>query len=932
MLKGFVLDEEKDIVRIPMKTRNLMPVTSFTGKSNSVMESFNSESANIVFEPNTQYTISLDFSANIQTGVFKVTFYYADESSTSSAWMFGTGKRTLISDSGKTIAALKITDYAQYIDVELKNIILNSGSTPLPYEPYGYQEGWEVRDNQDRIMWGREDEFHTTTGTLPFKGYGLPVKVKSLLGNTFQNGIPTPETPVMPEFVGVRDENIVDIQDKFDVRWALPDTEMLTQLNNLPSGSYTFSAEFILTERDDVSDESDRGITFVNSSGSIRCMTSWGSAQVGTIVKDEYTFTITPSSAGNFTAAYFYGCGNNTNGTTGYATIKNIRIDTGYRIPITNAGQTTTVYLSEVPTVRRIRKMRLLNPSITVQTETGYRLVFSISEHPALQYASGGGFCNIAEWQGDYDKIGFVASVTYAYITQNIAEWATVEGATAWLEENEVYIWYVLAEPEIRIVNEPLAKIKDYADELNDTVATLPEIPTTIGQNTLTVDTTLAPSKLDVSIHARKIHYGFKIDKSDSNSESAVIYTHDAVTMTPAYMDFTNDRFDYGSWGNAFFVRDCYPVALNLDGTEAYRLDPDDYTKKMDGTSSDILYELLTEEPSDWSTQWKQYYTKSGDEYELNFESTVPTFATNTYYKLTYNSSFTGNFMMAFPKVWFYRHEDSQYNYIEISNRKLSDDWKCYAHINTNGQEVDFIYLPLFKGVIKDSKLRSLPGQIPQGNTSAATEVDAATALGSRWQIWDHSSVECLNDLLTLMSKSINSQGRFGQGRSTGYDSTDTLTYGKLQTGTLVNKGKFHGYSDTTKEVKIFGIEGFWANRWDKLQGMLLVDNIWKVKMTTPYNFTGTDFITLSNAEVPSENGYLSTVQTSEYGSIPASTTDGSATKYFTDYFYKAATGTRVAIHGGACNNSRNAGFRCIYVNFSASTSDQLVGASPVYK
>jgi hypothetical protein len=520
-----------------------------------------------------------------------------------------------------------------------------------------------------------------------------------------------------------------------------------------------------------------------------------------------------------------------------------------------------------------------------------------------------------------------------------------------------VTVWYVLSTPETETVTVPTGmtgEIEGYLTQVSTptptnrsvpkwngveetggtyavTVYTPPEIPTTTGQNTLTVGTDLAPSKLEISVHAKKIHYGFKIDKSNDDSDSAVIYTHDAVTMTPAHMDFTNDRFDYGSWGNAFFVRDCYPVALNLDGTIAYRLDSDDYTKKMDGTPSDIFYELLSAAPSDWNTQWKQYYTKSGDEYILNDQSSAPTFAQNTYYKLTYNTSFTGNFMMAFPKVWFYRHEDSQYNYIEISDQKLSDDWKCYAHINASGREVDFIYLPLFKGVIVNSKLRSLPGQIPQGNTTATDEVNAATALGSRWQIWDHSSVELINDLLTLMSKSIDSQGRYGVGRSNAYNASDTVTYGKLQSGTLIKKGKFHGDSSGYKDVKVFGIESLWANRYDRIQGLLLANGVWKVKMTPPYNFTGTDFVTLSSASVPTDAGYLSRVQTSEYGSIPAETISTSG-KYFKDFFYRYSNDTCVPLRGGNCGDTDIAGYRFIYAGDPASRTVWSFGASPVYK
>lgn len=61
-----------------------------------------------------------------------------------------------------------------------------------------------------------------------------------------------------------------------------------------------------------------------------------------------------------------------------------------------------------------------------------------------------------------------------------------------------VCVWYVLATPETRIVNEPLAKIGDYADELHSTDAGV-SIPTVKGSNTLTVDTELQPSEMAIT-------------------------------------------------------------------------------------------------------------------------------------------------------------------------------------------------------------------------------------------------------------------------------------------------------------------------------------------------------------------------------------------------------------------------------------------------
>lgn len=856
-----------------------------------------------------------------------------------------------------------------------------------------YKEGWEVRDNQDRLIWGREDELQTATGTLPFKGYSLPVKVKSLLGNAVQNGTPAPDNIVTPEMCG----KLVGSD------WTIPLTNagqtIPVYLGEVPTVRRVRKLVLTGTEKWYASSTAQGNSRFVKG-GALDANTGERSNILCThlVYNPNYNYvcvSITESlnlsitMPGEMTAADFkawlaseYAAGHPVtvwyvlaNEQTGIVNEPLCKISTyadelttiqvhGLSAPLYGIGDyKDTLNLSTGVVTRKVKKLVLTGGETWGSEATNmYHMPCDmplLGYHDAIsdRYSMQDGYANVVNTDGAFGISRRPALFIHDNRYTTVAAFKTYLAAQ-YAAGHPVTVWYVLETPTTETVTVPTGmtgEIEGYLTQISTptptnrsvpkwngveesggtyavTVCTPPEIPTTTGENTLTVDTTLAPSKLEVSVHAKKIHYGFKIDKSNDNSESAVIYTHDAVTMTPAHMDFTNDRFDYGSWGNAFFVRDCYPVALNLDGSIAYRLDPDDYTKKMDGTASDIFYELLTEEPSDWSTQWKQYYTKSGDEYELNSQSSAPTFATDTYYKLTYTSSFAGNFMMAFPKVWFYRYEDSQYNYIEISNHRLSDDWKCYAHINASGQEVDFIYLPLFKGVIKSSKLRSLPGQIPQGNTTATDEVNAATALGSRWQIWDHSSVELINDLLILMSKSIDSQGKFGKGRESGYNSSDTVTYGKLQTGTLVKGGKFKGFSSSYKEVKVFGIEGFWANRWDRLQGMLLVNNVWQIKMTPPYNFTGTDFITLSNASVPTGNGYLSKVQTSEYGSIPASIDGGSSTKYFKDYFYKVVTDTRVAVRGGSCNVGAGCGFRYVSMHNAASNSTWNIGASPVYK
>ena len=58
--------------------------------------------------------------------------------------------------------------------------------------------------------------------------------------------------------------------------------------------------------------------------------------------------------------------------------------------------------------------------------------------------------------------------------------------------------------------------------------------------------------------------YGIKINKADSNPDTRITYLYDAAGFTPAKMNFTDGSFDFGSWGEVFFIKQNRPVMLKL--------------------------------------------------------------------------------------------------------------------------------------------------------------------------------------------------------------------------------------------------------------------------------------------------------------------------------------------------------------------------------
>ena len=382
--------------------------------------------------------------------------------------------------------------------------------------------------------------------------------------------------------------------------------------------------------------------------------------------------------------------------------------------------------------------------------------------------------------------------------------------------------------------------------------------------------------KLD-GITTGTVLYGYRINKNDSNPETRVGYMYDAVGMTPARMNYTTGVFDYGSWENAWFITQNKPCALRYDGTVDYYLDPNDYTKKADGTDSD-LFVLLTEEPSDWATKYNQYFAKNGGEFAPVTGESAPVFAADTYYS---SFAYDGNFMASIPTVWVRRWEDANYVYTALSNKQVAPDFHAYAHDAGDGYINDYFYAPMFKGVAIDGKLRSVAGVCITKYTGSSQSVhNCITNMEPGWEIWDWSKYQLITSLLTLIAKTTNLGEAFGHG----IQSSPPFPLNNSSGG-----GRFSGTNaDDDHSVKTLHIENFWSRRVETMYGAARSGTTFYYKNVRPYGHFGSYALINSGKELPSDSGYIEDLYIGNFGFVPKEV-GGSNSSYYCGWL---STGT----------------------------------------
>lgn len=357
------------------------------------------------------------------------------------------------------------------------------------------------------------------------------------------------------------------------------------------------------------------------------------------------------------------------------------------------------------------------------------------------------------------------------------------------------------------------------------------------GAGNVITDTYVTKTEFNRKVNA--VRYGYRIKQSEADPDLRVEYIYDAAGMRPAHMVFDTDTtagtasdtsyFDYGDWQSVWFVRDNKPLMLKSDGTVDYYLDPNDYSKKEDGTESDVA-----------------------------------------------NTDYDGNAMAQFPLVWVKRYTEGDYLYEIISNVQYDDDYHAFAHTDASGNIKDFCYRGLFSASLISNKFRSISG-VKHTTDNVTRYVTLATANGNGWNAFYWSLAQLLRVLCTLMFKSCDFYSAFGRGTRV---NNVTTFVGNWNVGTLNTKGQFFASNTGTLRSKAFHLEDFVGNVFLRLVGAFGSGRNFFVKMTPEGSGYQNNSVSGYTKVGSFADGFFTHVFANQYGCFPA-TYGGSSSTYY---------------------------------------------------
>lgn len=303
----------------------------------------------------------------------------------------------------------------------------------------------------------------------------------------------------------------------------------------------------------------------------------------------------------------------------------------------------------------------------------------------------------------------------------------------------------------------------------NTTTTTAPAVstmPTKNPANSIPTKTLYGNGGVIATIPAYPV-YGVKIARKNESPTAAVIYTDAAADFTAATAKSA------GSWAGVWPFNQIKPC-LFKDGAVVSYLNPDNYNETDAGVPAAIT---------------------GGDE---------------------------GDVMVEFPKIYYRITQDEQFTYVQITAEaaSLADGFTDWAY-SYKGTVRDKFYIGAYKGVEVDGRLRSLSGHRPTRSKTIGAFRTTAQANGGGYEITPFNKLTLLQALYLIRFKSLDSQAALGAGYVNGNGAQDT--------GETNAQGFYYGHKSQTSRVKCLGIEDFWGNILEWIDGLITTDSAIKI-------------------------------------------------------------------------------------------------------
>lgn len=362
--------------------------------------------------------------------------------------------------------------------------------------------------------------------------------------------------------------------------------------------------------------------------------------------------------------------------------------------------------------------------------------------------------------------------------------------------------------------------------------------------------------------------YSITFDNGADGIPSSFEYGDDATGFTPASVS------NMGSWANSPILDKFKPCLIKPGATAPeYYLNKDNYNQRETGSVAPIL------------------------------------------------TGADGDVMIEVDKLWYKVEKNTVNKTIKLSISEIArEGFKCFNEVA--GVIHDKVYRGVYEASESSGQMRSVSGVAPAVNKTRAAFRTSAKARGAEYSQNDYYLVFLWQCMYILLYGTRDSQTAIGRGR------TASGNKSAINTGTMNNKPFCWGDAGGSNGMKFLGVENFYGNVWEFVDGLTIVNLSAKVtRDPSKYDDVGTSYeTTIGSVPSGASGAYIKEMFGVNDGIFLPSVVGGSETTFYCDALW-TNTGTRVALFGGNWYYAGQAGAFCWFLYYDASNASSHVGS-----